>query len=88
MILGLLLALASAVATNLAFLFKHRGAVLAAPILVRHPLRSAVGDPSRDAPWMRGHGQEIGGVGHRDERVGDALRGQHRVSLRVPVQAA
>ncbi len=43
MILGLILALASAVATNLAFLFKQRGAVLAPPIRVRHPLRSAVG---------------------------------------------
>jgi drug/metabolite transporter (DMT)-like permease len=43
MILGLILALASAVATNLAFLFKHRGAVLAPPISVRHPLRSAAG---------------------------------------------
>jgi drug/metabolite transporter (DMT)-like permease len=42
-ILGLILALASAVATNLAFLFKHRGAVLAPPIQVRHPLQSAVG---------------------------------------------
>jgi hypothetical protein len=42
-ILGLILAFASAVATNLAFLFKHRGAVLAPPIRVRHPLRSAVG---------------------------------------------
>jgi hypothetical protein len=42
-ILGLILALASAVATNLAFLFKHRGAVLAPPIGVRHPLRSAAG---------------------------------------------
>jgi drug/metabolite transporter (DMT)-like permease len=42
MILGLLLAVASALATNLAFLFKHRGAVLAPPIRVRHPLRSAV----------------------------------------------
>jgi drug/metabolite transporter (DMT)-like permease len=40
---GLILALASAVATNLAFLFKHRGAVLAPPIRVRHPLRSAAG---------------------------------------------
>ena len=38
-----MLALASAVATNLAFLFKHRGAVLAPPIQVRHPLRSAIG---------------------------------------------
>ena len=43
MIFGLILALASAVATNLAFLFKHRGAVLAPPIGVRHPLRSAAG---------------------------------------------
>ena len=43
MILGLILALASALATNVAFLFKHRGAVLAPPIRVRHPLRSAVG---------------------------------------------
>ena len=42
MILGLILALGSALATNLAFLFKHRGAVLAPPIRVRHPLRSAV----------------------------------------------
>jgi drug/metabolite transporter (DMT)-like permease len=41
MIFGLLLALSSAVATNVAFLFKHRGAVLAPPIRVRHPLRSA-----------------------------------------------
>ena len=43
MILGLILALASAVATNLAFLLKHRGAVLAPPIRVRHPLSSAAG---------------------------------------------
>ena len=43
MILGLTLALASALATNLGFLLKHRGAVLAPPIEVRHPLRSAVG---------------------------------------------
>jgi drug/metabolite transporter (DMT)-like permease len=42
-IIGLILALASALATNLAFLFKHRGAVLAPPILARHPLRSAAG---------------------------------------------
>jgi drug/metabolite transporter (DMT)-like permease len=40
-ILGLILALSSALATNLAFLFKHRGAVLAPPIRVRHPLRGA-----------------------------------------------
>lgn len=42
MILGLALALACAVATSVAFLLKHRGAVLAPPVQVRHPLRSAV----------------------------------------------
>jgi drug/metabolite transporter (DMT)-like permease len=41
MLLGLLLALASALATNLAFLFKYPGAVVVAPIRVRYPLRSA-----------------------------------------------
>jgi len=41
MILGVLIALASALATNVAFLFKHRGAVRAEPIRVRHPLRGA-----------------------------------------------
>jgi drug/metabolite transporter (DMT)-like permease len=40
-ILGLALALACAVATSVAFLLKHRGAVLAPPVRVRHPLRSA-----------------------------------------------
>jgi drug/metabolite transporter (DMT)-like permease len=42
MIVGLALALASAAATSASFLFKHRGAVLAPPVRVRHPLRSAV----------------------------------------------
>jgi drug/metabolite transporter (DMT)-like permease len=42
MIVGLALALACAVATSVSFLFKHRGAVLAPPVRVRHPLRSAV----------------------------------------------
>ena len=41
MILGVVLALAAALATNLAFLFKYRGAVRVAPIRARHPLRSA-----------------------------------------------
>ena len=41
MILGLALALASALATSVAFLFKHRGAVAAPPVRVRRPLRSA-----------------------------------------------
>jgi drug/metabolite transporter (DMT)-like permease len=40
-IVGLALALACALATNVAFLFKHRGAVLAPPVRIRHPLRSA-----------------------------------------------
>lgn len=43
MILGLTLALGSALGTNVGFLFKHRGAVLARPIRLRHPARSAVG---------------------------------------------
>ncbi len=41
MLVGLLLALASALATNVAFLLKYRGAVVVAPIQARHPLRSA-----------------------------------------------
>lgn len=41
MIFGLILALGSALGTNLGFLFKHRGVVVAPPIRVRHPLRSA-----------------------------------------------
>jgi drug/metabolite transporter (DMT)-like permease len=40
-IAGLALALASAIATSVGFLFKHRGAVLAPPVDVRHLLRSA-----------------------------------------------
>jgi drug/metabolite transporter (DMT)-like permease len=41
MILGLILSLASALATNLGFLFKQRGAVLAPAVRASHPLRSA-----------------------------------------------
>ncbi len=41
MIAGLALALASAAATSVAFLFKHRGAILAPPVRFRHPVRSA-----------------------------------------------
>ena len=43
MIAGLALALGSALGTNVAFLFKQRGAVLAPAVQGRHPLRSAVG---------------------------------------------
>ena len=41
--LGLLLALGCALATNLAFLWKHRGAVEAPAVDIRHPGRSAKG---------------------------------------------
>jgi drug/metabolite transporter (DMT)-like permease len=43
MILGLSFALVCALGTNLSSLFKARGAPLAQPIQVRHPLRSAIG---------------------------------------------
>jgi drug/metabolite transporter (DMT)-like permease len=43
MIAGLALALGSALVTNVAFLFKQRGALLAPPVQARHPVRSAVG---------------------------------------------
>src|SRR3984893_16308257 len=43
MIAGLALALGAAVGTNVAFLFKQRGAVLAPAVEPRHPLRSAAG---------------------------------------------
>src|SRR5437588_12390552 len=41
--LGILLALLCALVTNLGFLYKHRGACAAAPVDIRHPLRSARG---------------------------------------------
>jgi hypothetical protein len=39
--LGILLALACALATNIGFLFKHRGVRAAPPVDIRHPLRCA-----------------------------------------------
>ena len=42
MIAGLVLALVCAATTSVAFLLKHRGAVLAPDVQIRHPLRSAV----------------------------------------------
>ncbi len=41
--LGILLALACALATNVGFLYKHRGACAAPPVDMRRPLRSAKG---------------------------------------------
>jgi len=51
--IGLICALLSAVGTNLAFLFKHRGAVAAPDVDMRHPLRSAV-DLFRSKWWSIG----------------------------------
>jgi drug/metabolite transporter (DMT)-like permease len=53
LLFGLSLAVASALATNAAFLFKQRGAVAAAPVSGRHPLRSA-GDLFRSRWWTIG----------------------------------
>src|SRR3954462_3907488 len=48
--LGILLALLCAVATNLGFLYKHRGACAAPPVDIKHPFRSAKGLFS--SPWF------------------------------------
>jgi hypothetical protein len=53
MLFGLALALGSAVGTNVAFLFKQRGAVEAPPVNGRHPLRSAA-DLFRSHWWTVG----------------------------------
>ena len=50
---GSSVALLSALGTNLAFLFKHRGAVAAPDVDMRHPLRSAV-DLFRSKWWSIG----------------------------------
>jgi drug/metabolite transporter (DMT)-like permease len=52
---GLICALLSALGTNLAFLFKHRGAVAAPDIDMRHPVRSAT-DLFRSRWWSIGWG--------------------------------
>src|SRR5437764_8626791 len=48
--LGILLALGCAVATNLGFFYKHRGACAAPPVDIKHPLRSAKALYS--SPWF------------------------------------
>jgi hypothetical protein len=56
-IFGLILALASAVATNLAFLFKQRGAVVAPPILVLGTgtaTYAGLSLPGASLPWTAG----------------------------------
>jgi drug/metabolite transporter (DMT)-like permease len=52
---GLICALLSALGTNLAFLFKHRGALAAPAVDMRHPLRSAI-DLFRSKWWSIGWG--------------------------------
>ena len=59
MIFGLALSLACAVATSVAFLLKQRGAVLAPPVRVRHPLRSAA-DLFRSRWFAVGWGVAVG----------------------------
>jgi len=53
--IGLLLALASALVSNIGLLCKHRGAVAAPAVQVRHPLRSAA-DLFRSPWWTIGFG--------------------------------
>jgi multidrug transporter EmrE-like cation transporter len=57
--IGLLLAVATALATNAAFLMKHRGAVAAPDVDIRHPLRSAA-DLFRSRWWAIGFAVAIG----------------------------
>ena len=52
---GLLCAVLSALGTNLAFLFKHRGAVAAADVDMRHPGHSAI-ELFRSRWWSIGWG--------------------------------
>jgi drug/metabolite transporter (DMT)-like permease len=53
--LGLICALLSALGTNLAFLFKHKGALAAPDVDMRHPVRSAI-DLFRSRWWSIGWG--------------------------------
>jgi drug/metabolite transporter (DMT)-like permease len=55
---GLICALLSALGTNLAFLFKYKGAVAAPDVDMRHPLRSAL-DLFRSKWWSIGWGVAV-----------------------------
>lgn len=59
MVLGLALAVLTAIATNLAFLFKHRGAVAAPTVDARHLVRSAA-DLFRTPAWTIGFTIAVG----------------------------
>jgi len=56
--IGLICSLLSALGTNLAFLFKHRGAVAAPDIDMHHPLRSTI-DLFRSKWWCVGWGVAV-----------------------------
>jgi len=56
---GLICAVLSALGTNLAFLFKYKGAVAAPDVDMRHPLRSAI-DLFRSKWWTIGWGVAVG----------------------------
>ena len=56
--IGLICSLLSALGTNLAFLFKHRGAVAAPDIDMHHPLRSTI-DLFRSKWWSVGWGVAV-----------------------------
>jgi len=56
--IGLFCALLSALATNLAFLLKYKGAVAASDVDMRHPLRSAI-DLFRSRWWSIGWGVAV-----------------------------
>ena len=75
MIVGLALAVACAIVTSVAFLLKHRGAVLAPDVHVRHPLRSAA-DLFRSRWFALGWIMALGRLGppRRCARARTALR--------------
>jgi drug/metabolite transporter (DMT)-like permease len=62
MVFGLALAVLTAIATNLAFLFKYRGAVAAPAVDARHLLRSAA-DLFRTRAWTIGFSIAVGAWG-------------------------
>jgi len=64
LVIGLIFAVGTAIATNLAFLWKHRGAVAAPAVDLRHPVRSAA-ELFRSKWWAIGWAVAvIGWVGH------------------------
>jgi hypothetical protein len=62
LVAGLLFAVATAIATNLAFLWKHRGAVAAPAVDLRHPARSAA-ELFRSKWWAIGWAVAVVGWG-------------------------